>query len=76
MSNCIISRTIKMWKNSDDHLHRNHDLPAIVFKKNYRWCIKNVENRQRGLACSIHSTGTKLWYENNSIRMLSCQGNF
>jgi len=54
---CVIFR-------KDGQLHRDNDLPAIIYDDGeMRWCQNNQLHRDNDLPAVISADGSKLWYQ-------------
>jgi len=61
---------IKTWKNLENQISRNHDLPAHIFihNKNYRiaeiyWYKDGKPDRKKDLPAVIYRSGNRYWYK-------------
>jgi hypothetical protein len=53
------------WYNKDHQLHRNNDLPAIIWSNGSKfWCKNGRYHRDNDLPAVIYSNGNKEWYQN------------
>ena len=56
------------FRNSNDELHRDGDLPAIIYPNRSKWWYKNGQRHRDGdPPALIYSSGTKGWYKNGRI---------
>ena len=53
----------KMFYNSNNLLHRENDLPAIIWNNNDKeWRSEGKRHRENGPACE-YANGTRKWYD-------------
>jgi outer membrane lipoprotein-sorting protein len=53
------------WYNKDHRLHRDNDLPAVIYSDGGKEWFQNGElHRDNDLPAVIKSNGTQYWYQN------------
>jgi len=53
----------KEWYNNAGELHRENDLPAVIFNDGSReWYMNGKVHRENDLPALIYKDGSKLWY--------------
>ena len=61
----------KWWKNEKGELHREGDLPAIIYKSGTQmWFLNDRLHRGFGLPAHIDASGTKRWAEGGRLHRL------
>ena len=56
------------FRNSNDELHRDGDLPAVIFADgDKQWYKNGVCHRDGDLPAVIYSNGDKVWYKNSKL---------
>ena len=56
------------YYNFDDNLHRNNDLPAVIWSDGRQWWYQNGKrHRDNNLPASIYSHGYKEWWVNGGF---------
>jgi len=59
---------IQRWFNKAGELHRENDLPAIIFENGSKFWYKNGErHRENDLPAIIWNYGRKVWYKNGEF---------
>ena len=54
------------WYNSDNQLHRDNDLPAVIYSSGTQyWYKNNQQHRDNDLPAKIYPSGTQYWCKNN-----------
>ena len=54
-----------VWKNEDGELHRENDLPAIIYADSSKFWYKNGKlHRENYMPAIIYADGSKSWYKN------------
>jgi len=58
----------KYWRNNAGELHRENDLPAVIWKSGYKeWWVNGKRHRENDLPVVISSTGRKEWWANGKF---------
>ena len=54
-----------VWKNEDGEIHRENDMPAIIFINGDKyWCKNGLNHRDRDLPTKIFADDSRIWYKN------------
>ena len=64
--NVINKESHKWYQNGK--LHRDDDLPAVIYGIRQEWYQNGLRHRDNGLPAVICADGTKKWYQNNKIQ--------
>ena len=56
----------KIWRNKKGQIHRNYDLPAIIYANGTQeWYKENKLHRDNDLPAIIDADGTQYWYKDD-----------
>jgi len=56
------------WYNKDGQLHRDNDLPAVIYLDGYKeWWINGELHRENDMPAIIYEDGSKEWYINGEV---------
>jgi len=60
----------QQWFNKAGELHRENDLPAVIWKSGFKeWYINGKRHRENDMPAVIFKSGYKVWWVNgNHIR--------
>jgi hypothetical protein len=57
-----------MWRDADGRLHRDNDLPAIVFPDGGRWWYQHGKlHRDGDLPAAVDDDGPQVWYQHGRL---------
>jgi len=58
----------KRWYNEAGELHRDNDLPAVIYYwGDVSWYQNGLRHRKAGLPAIEYNNGIKCWYQNGFI---------
>jgi len=58
----------KEWRNKADQLHRENDLPAVIWKNGTKaWWVNGKQHRDNDQPAAICWNGTNVWFINDEL---------